>query len=323
MITVALRAIILTCHQKPPKRIGAKPTDKAPTLVQTLLDGTDLAFNLRGIGWEWSKGLQVPAERRPLDNLPMFTLLTFRNFLGHIFAFDLLIYICQTLAPGYGSPTGGTIFDWSYPLPLALFRTWSLSYMTGMAVYTAINSAYLFATIIGVLVLRQSPSVWPPLFGRPYTSTSLTQFWALDWHQMFRDNFVNAGGKPFAFLTGTGRVGLVVGSFMVSGLMHDVGLWAMDRGHDTPLVVGYFLVQGLGGLCETLWKRHITGKKVGGFWGWLWTQSNISVWGVMLIEAWGTRGLVGSQFLPQEVRPTTLAKQALNALVKRYISATV
>ncbi len=91
--------------------------------------------------------------------------------------------------------------------------------------YCALQSEYDAATLIGVVVFRQDPSEWPPLFDDPWLSTSLSQFWARRWHQVFKHTYVSFGGVPL----GPGRVGVVLGSFTASALIHYLGVWGMGH----------------------------------------------------------------------------------------------
>ncbi|CAA7265531.1 unnamed protein product [Cyclocybe aegerita] len=304
--TLAMRACIWTFRPEPyerPKRSPQHPS--APSSTGTLLlDALDLAFNLRGIGWTWSQGLRLPQERRPVESKLSFLLTTLASFLAHAAVFDILHYVVQSFDPTtIGSPMGGTIFDSSLPPHLRYARSSVITFLGGLCVYTAINVVYHFFTLVAVGFLGSSPSQWPPTFDKPWLSTSLNQLWTARWHQLFRDNFICFGGKPLHLLIG--KVGGVIGAFLASGILHDFGLWGMGRGNDFRRVVGFFLMNGVGVMLERAWKM-MTGKHVAGFLGWVWTMAWIIGWGNMLLEAWCIRGLVGSMFLPDNWRPSTL-----------------
>ncbi|KAG8680924.1 hypothetical protein FRC09_017872, partial [Ceratobasidium sp. 395] len=126
---------------------------------------------------------------------------------------------------------------------------------------------------------------WPPLFDDPPNATSLRDFWSNRWHSVFRRNFWSAGGKPGMVVgkyvgeaadevvqslsvrnthsndekarnggqitTQAPRIGSVLGVFLMSGLLHDFGMWGMGQGMDFRRVTGYFLIQGAGLIIET------------------------------------------------------------------------
>jgi len=96
-----------------------------------------------------------------------------------------------------------------------------------------------------------------------------------------------------------------MGSFLASGILHDWGLWGMGRGADFWNVGGFFLVNGVGVVLEGLF-RKAAGSRVGGPVGWVWTMVWIIGWSHLLVEAWCTRGLVASEFIPEDSRPSTL-----------------
>ncbi|KAG8698533.1 hypothetical protein FRC09_007182 [Ceratobasidium sp. 395] len=122
----------------------------------------------------------------------------------------------------------------------------------------------------------------PPLFDHPYRANSLGEFWSKRWQSMPRRMFLVGGARPGRIAGGflgslagktvglfssskTGhnewsnrarslgsRVGFVMGAFLVSGLMHDFGMWGMGQGVDFQRVTGYFLIQGVGVILESL-----------------------------------------------------------------------
>jgi hypothetical protein len=198
------------------------------------------------------------------------------------------------------------------PLVPRLLRAVIISILTGFTTYFAIESMYLVLTFPAILLFRQSPEDWPPLFAQPWLSTSLNEFWSYRWHQLFRDNFVSFGGLPIAFVTGS-RSGALLGSFFTSGLLHYLGLWGMGRGSDFLGIGGFFIMMGVGTLLERRWKK-VTGYHVRGVKGWLWTFSWVTVWSLFLVEGWVTKGLAGSYFMPAEWRPGAFVMEKLKSL---------
>ncbi|KAF8150629.1 membrane bound O-acyl transferase family-domain-containing protein [Crassisporium funariophilum] len=303
MTTLCLRATIWSFQLKPYERHASphKPNPVPTTGPQRLLDALDLMFNLRGLGWTWSRGLKIPSEHRP-SSPPLFILVTFLSLVAHSCLFDIAHRVVQASNPlTIGSPAGGSIYDMTLPPHQRYLRSSCITFFAGLTIYNAIQGVYLLVTLVSILLFRSEPSQWPPIFDEPWFSTSLTQFWSRRWHQLFRDNFVSFGGRPLAWLIG--RVGGVLGAFLVSGILHDLGLWGMGRGSDFQRVGGYFLLNGVGIILEHSWKKA-TGYRIDGFLGRVWTFVWVVGLGNMLVEAWSTRGLVGSAFFPDGYRPT-------------------
>lgn len=305
MVLIFFRACMWTFRLEPLRKLNPEqPNHGKPNKCQLMSDAFDLICNLRGIGWSWSHGLRIPQETRDLASTPSFLFTTLVWFLRDIIASDFCHYIVQSFSPNtFGSPKGGTIFDLSLP-PLSRYVYSTLiTFFSGLTVYLSIDGVYHFATLIGIIVFQQSPTQWPPISEQPWRATSLNQFWARRWHQSFRSVFIGIGGKPLTYIAG--RAGGVVGAFLVSGLLHDIGCWGMGRGTDFKSISGFFIMNAIGVIFEHLYKS-ITGKRVEGFTGWIWTFAWIVGWGSMLIDAWMSRGLAGSVFYPSSWRPSFL-----------------
>lgn len=299
MVTLSIRVTVWTFRIQPYYRF--KPTN-------TPMDALDLCFNLRGIGWSWSNGLHIPKENRPTSKssfiLHCFTRMVFLFVLFDLFHFSIQYLIPETSQNAYGA----TVFVPTLPIIQRYLLALLVTFMGGLVVCTAIQIIYLLQSIIAVGLLGHDISQWPRSFDRPWLATSLNEFWAHRWHQVFRDLFISFGAKPFMYLTG--RAGGVIGAFLVSGVLHDIGLWGMGRGTDSPRVIGYFVLNGVGVLLEHAWKKA-TGNRVQGFWGWIWMICWVVGLGTQLVEAWSSRGLIGSKFLPEPYRPGRLIYGAM------------
>ena len=268
------------------------------------IDAWDLCFNIRGRGWNWSSAkLQIPPETRPTHSTTAFVASTLISFLLHIFWVDLLQYSIQWFDPStIGSPRGGTIFDPSLPPAYRYSRSSIITFMSGLVVYCVLQICHHAAALIGIVVFRQHLSLWPPLFESPWLSTSVAQLWAQRWHQLLRDSLISLGGYPLSLVAG--RAGMVLGSFLVSGIYHDLGLRSMGNGSDFRKICGFFLMNGVGILLERVWQR-VTGCRVCGFFGWIWTLAWVVGWGNLMTDAWAQKGLVGSRFFPVPLCPST------------------
>lgn len=207
---------------------------------------------------------------------------------------------------------------------------------------------------------------WPPLFDQPTHATSLRDFWSNRWHAVFKRNFWVSGGKPGLWLGGhvggllgrgadtfvpskaktswenqmrsVGmRMGGVMGVFLMSGLLHDLGMWCMGQGLDLRRVTGYFLLQGVGLIVENALglgqveknKEKATTRDAGGavangashaanekestesykrselyqrfmkIWTVVWVVFPVP----MMIDAWLQRGLAGVVIVPHSLSP--------------------
>ena len=324
MVSLGMRAIEWTFRLKPMKRANSlhpeksidNPDGSSPDLKKVAWDALDLMLNLRGCDWNWSEGLYIPPQTRRTESTPAFVLSTLVATIKHSLAVDALLYTIQSFSPsGFGSPAGGTIFDPSLPPFLRYTRSTFISLLSCYIVYCSLQGFYEIFSLIGIVVLRQHPTQWPRLFNKPWHSTSLAELWAKRWHQLFRNSFICMGSKPLFFLIGP--IGKVMGAFLVSGLLHNMGLWGMGRGTDFWNVGGFFLMMGVGILLEEVWKK-VWGTKVGGWAGWAWTMVWTLGWSNILIDAWLQRGLAGGIFFPPSRRPSKLMVEFIWSLVSSH-----
>jgi Membrane bound O-acyl transferase family len=266
--------------------------DRRSALVQNLNDLADIFFNIRGIGWDFGTEypLHIPHEWRQTEPVGVFLRQTAVQLCLSLLVFDLLECGFK-LIPGVGTPEGGSIFLLELP-PLQRYSlSTMISLMTGLVVIFAFQMWYNYFTLIGVGLLGHSPLSWPPLFNAPLKAQSVSSFWGARWHQLVRQSFFVYGGYPLQWLCATaaslcrgkdskaarkaGEIGLVVGTFIGSGLFHGLGIWTMHAGsgqkegfdYQAPI---YFTACSFAVLAERLFKMT-TGKKVRGIWGWLWT----------------------------------------------------
>ena len=299
MFALSLRALVWTFRIDPYTRSTGS---KRKSLSQDIwFDAFDLLFNLRGIGWSWPQGLRVPQETRNLTSTKRFLLTTLQWLVQDIIAFDFCLYTIQAmLSKSIGYPTV-SIFDPSIPPLLRYVRSTIITIFMAILIHLGIRNHYNLVTLIGITVFQQPPSLWPPVSDRPYNATSLTQFWNTRWHQSFRDIFIQCGGRPLAHFLG--KTGGILGGFLISGILHDIGCWGMGRGPDFKSISGFFLMNGVGIILERVYKT-LTGKQVGGFAGRIWTFSWLLIWGSLLIDAWCKHGLGATTFWPTHLSPT-------------------
>ncbi|KAF8632235.1 hypothetical protein AX15_001987 [Amanita polypyramis BW_CC] len=308
MTTLGMRVIIWSCRLEPYVRHPLQKNKVAPNgNMHTNQDhrvhnAFELCFSLRGCDWNWSEGLYVAKETRSTSRTS-FALSTAVSLVVGIIAFDCIHFFVQYLDPKFALSTGGSIYDMSLtPIPRYL-RSSGICVMAGLTFYSSIQVYYDIGTLIGIVVLRQYPSQWPPIFQYPWLADSLSDFWARRWHQLFRDCFVALGYKPMSAVAG--RAGGVLGAFFISGILHDFGLWGMGNGMEPSRVSIFFLMMGIGVVLENAWKDR-TGYKVGGILGKVWTGIWLVGWSHLLIDVYCRKGVVASMFFPDEYRPSVL-----------------
>ena len=282
------------------------PVERRLSVTNVLLDAFDLVCNQRGIGWSWSS----KPPPRASDPLPSIASVVAR-LLIKLVVFDTSHYLLQYLRPSLNKPAGDTLFDPTLsPIPRCALAAF-FSLCGGLVVYTTVDAMYHFATLIGRVILRQPDWAWPPLSDRPWTSTSIMEFWSFRWHQFFRHMFVVYGARPGGALLG--KPGACIGAFVVSGILHDLGIWGLGHGIECRTTGGFFVLMGVGAALEFGFKR-VTGRRVGGFWGWAWTVTWTLCWGTVMIDAWARRGIVASDFFPDRHQPGKWLVEAIIAL---------
>ncbi|KAH9168367.1 hypothetical protein EDB89DRAFT_2073959 [Lactarius sanguifluus] len=225
----------------------------------------------------------------------------FATFLLKITIFDASRYLIQLACPAVSSnPSGGSIFDPNLSLLPRIASAAFASICGGVWTYLLLDTLYYMAALIGRVVCRQPASHWPPISHRPWLSTSLHEFWSYRWHQLFRHVFVTFGARPGGALFG--RPGSLIGAFAVSGVMHHIGVWGLGTGTEFGTAGGFFLLMGLGIAMEVAF-RKLTGMRVGGFFGWLWTMLWVLVCGMPMIDTWARHGMLASEIFPTGLRP--------------------
>ena len=274
----------------------------------------DLRINKRGIGWNWPRGFIVPKPAFETDSRITFALLSAAQLALHTLGFDVCLQIVRMLSSDtFGSLNGGSLFDHTLPPLLELLRSVFVSFLTIWMVYFTIQWSYQLLAIICIVLFQQRPSQWPPLFDSPWLSTSLSELWGRRWHQMMRDVVLNLGSQPFNCIFG--RLGGLIGAFLVSGIVHDIELRSSGRGGNTLAIVGFWVMNGVGVVLERMWAKA-TGRRVGGVWGWTWTFGWLALWGVWVVDEWAKAGRFGMMVLPGELEPSL----AVAGLVRRCLA---
>jgi len=106
-------------------------------------------------------------------------------------------------------------------------------------VYTNVDLLYHVATLIGRVVLRHPAWQCPPLSNRPWTSHR-SRISGVSAGTRFSDTFVVYDARPGGALLG--QPGALLSAFGVSAVMHDLGMWGLERGTVFRTTGGFFLM---------------------------------------------------------------------------------
>ncbi|KZT08763.1 uncharacterized protein LAESUDRAFT_735884 [Laetiporus sulphureus 93-53] len=292
---------------KPPSSTPTSEDGSYSLIPQGIRDAFEVAFTMRGIGWDFGVGLYVPPDPRPQERGP-FLKATASSLLWHY----LIVDICNSLlklTPGVGSPSGGSMFYTSLPIPLRYVVSTGIHIVCGTLLMCGMDAVNELLTLIFVALFSQSPAAWPPISHAPWCSTSLHELWGHRWHQALRYVFFVFGGYAGRWLAG--GVGMVFGTFLASGLYHEIGMRMVDG-----RVTFWFLLQAVGTLIETMYTRR-TGKRVDGVVGWLWMAFFIFGLGQICTNSWCMRGLMGGFIVPQHL---SITRQVVFPLLKPILA---
>ena len=286
MILIATRTFDWTLAKEP----LARHLRPAKDSKSTIMDALDLASTMRGYGWDWSRGVYIPRETRP-TNRRGFTFHVILSAAFHALFCGVLHSAIRSFSPtGFGSLSGGSIFDETLPFHVRYFRASVITFFAAFEVYAVIQTCYDACTIAAVLVFGQDPTQWPPAFDAPWRATSLCEFWGRRWHQFYRRMFLIQGSYPLSFVLG--RVGFIIGAFLSSGVLHHIAMISLDDRLESWGILAGFGMMAAVILVERAFKQY-TGRKVGGVVGWVWTMAWLLLWGNMIMDAQARAGLFG------------------------------
>jgi hypothetical protein len=303
-------------------------TSRNPYVATWFYDAMEVVHTMRGLKWKFGQGIPIPQQTRPLER-STFLDATLLSFIKNFLLLDFL-ESCLKLFPGVGTPLGGTMF---YPdlSPTARYTVSTIIHIfTGSAILAGFGMVYDLTTLFAVGVMDSSPLSWPPVMGRPWSSDSMHKFWSKEWHQLLRQTFLVFGGYPGKWLAGD--IGLLLGTFLASGLFHECAMYSMGRGFDHSATL-FFAAQGPVLVLERLWKKVI-GRTVQGTAGRLWVYfimfiaaqpmsmlhfcdfSVIMLINSFAVSAWHRRGLGGGMVIPPIISP---ARWIILPLLKKLI----
>ncbi|KAF8922046.1 membrane bound O-acyl transferase family-domain-containing protein [Mucidula mucida] len=317
MAMIFFRVVGWTFHYRHYVRVGkGRDASKPRSLSEILLDACDLCCNFRGIGWDFSNGrIFINSQAAEVTNTPNpsskkreFVREAIISYFLNSFVFEAcLAYLLRYPLPS--APSSPSILSSS----LYAVRRICHALLYPTFTYTNLGGSYAVYSLIGVLILGQDVDDWPPFYDRPWKSTSLTEFWGKRWHQAFRDAFGQTGGRPFGILFG--RVGLVLGTFFVSGLFHDLGYWGMHRARGVCCnTTSYFVLNGVGICLEAVFKA-VTGKRVSGTLGWIWTAAYLIGCALVTMSPFCMQDLMRSYSAAALTQPIYIGSLVVKSLI--------
>ena len=270
------------------------------TIGDSLVDGLDLCSASAGFGWE--HGIKNPDEA--CERLSRKSFVISRLVLAAKWL--LLLDVIHIVLPTIGSDKllsleGDSIFDPTLAAPLRHLKSSTLSILISVILIGGLQAASYLAAAFFVGVLNIHPKRCPPAFNSPWASTSLASFWSR-WQQMARHPLVNCGGKPLAYILGGSRTGLVLGTFLMSGIVHDISVLPLGKGAEPLSITMFFFMMGLGVVLEAKWKEW-SGRMVAGWTGWVWTMCWIILWANRMVDAVARRGTLGTSYLGGATSP--------------------
>ncbi|KAF9230755.1 hypothetical protein BU15DRAFT_91051 [Melanogaster broomeanus] len=300
MILIPTRTLEWTLAKEPLKR-HIRPSNSTPSVI---MDALDLATNFRGYGWDWSKGLHVPRETRPLTRTRFVACVMLSAGL-HTFISGTLHRAVQSFSlDAFCTLHGSSIFDETLPFFIRYLRSSIISIFWAFHVYSALQMKYNLCIIPAVLILRQDPLQWPPAFDAPWFATSVNDFWGRRWQQPFRQTFIFVGGHPVSLAFG--RVGGVFGAFFASAVFHHIFLAPLNGQAEFWRMLVPFGMMAVGALGERTFLRGVM--------GWVWTMTWLILWGNFLVDAWARGGLIGCSSIIDSVTPVRVS-------VERWVMA--
>ncbi|KAJ7675720.1 hypothetical protein DFH06DRAFT_1317873 [Mycena polygramma] len=269
--------------------IESPETQESRLFPPWLYDSFELIHTTRGLRWKFAQGTYIPAPTRPLER-HAFLRATLKSFIQNFLLLDLF-ESCVKLFPGVGVPSGRSIFYAELPIVPRYVVSTTIHMLTGSALLAGFGMVYDLITLIAVGLLDSLPTSWPPVLDHPWQADSLHTLWSRSWHQLLRNTFLVFGGYPGRWLGG--NVGMLLGTFLASGLFHEFS---------GPLLIG-----------ERVW-RQVTGRRVGGLFGRLWVYFVMFIAAQPMINAWHVRGLGGAMVIPPMISPARLTLGLLQHL---------
>jgi len=183
---------------------------------------------------------------------------------------DLCLYTMHHLRPSANDPAVDTIFDPTLDLLPRWACTALFAVCYGMLVYTSVDMYYSTTSRRSALSAHRPPHP-------PTASLEMAAALQLPMDIHLDRRFLEIPLAPVlpAHVCRLRRAARQLtsahfsGAFGASAVIHDLGMWGLGRGTEFRTVGGFFVLMGIGVILEHGFKG-MTGRCVGGFWGWVW-----------------------------------------------------
>ncbi|OSD01670.1 hypothetical protein PYCCODRAFT_1452719 [Trametes coccinea BRFM310] len=291
--------------------LGRSPA--ARFLPRSVFDALEVGLTMRGVGWDFGKYTPIPRSSRPAER-HAYVGAVVRDLIRNILLIDILDTVTKQV-PGV-TPTGGSIFLQELPPIERYALSTALHIAHGVTIYAGVCIVYDVTSLVGVILFHQSPSLWPPISGHLLEARSLHDFWVKTWHQAFRYTFLTLGGFAGQWLAG--GIGMVFGCFAASAMFHEFGLLVAGKEPDMRVFI-FFLLQAVGIALEKAF-ASLTGRRVGGWLGFLWTAIFVLGFGQICTDAWFSRGVGGAISIPPFMSVVRMGLLPLVRFVIRNVS---
>jgi len=301
-----MNTVVWGLKDKPYKRLDG-PQE---TFYDALVNGFDLALDVTAISWEHGVANRALEGKKQVGSRTQFILFRLLSAGKGLVVNAVISSVVLRLlsSPGHGIPQT-TIYDADLPPVWRYLKGCLISILVALSIPGGMRLGFDMLAVTAVL-LGSSPTKWPPTFRSPWRSTSVSNFWGYRWHQTTRLTFTHFAGKPLAAITGSGRLGLVLGTFIASGIAHEAGTMRIPtaRAKEGQGALFFFTMQGVGVVLEHLWTKT-TGRRVRGVLGWLWTIGWLTVWGNDFVDRSVRIGML--EILPKKVVSAMLPSAAV------------
>lgn len=227
-------------------------------------------LSLRGIGYKYGQNTPLPPTKK-MSKIE-FIGRTWLEMMVCFLMVDAVETFWENMVPSNNNNI--SIFDQSRPWWERYLLSTAIHVGMCAVLYGAINFSYLLLSLIGVVILGHSPSNCPPAFLNILQAGSLREGWGTYWQQFIRRTFLVSGGYPCGwlaeFLGFKRKYGYIFGSFLASGLFHELPLRGMlDDYRFDWRITAFFVLNAMCIGMEEIWTK-MTKMRVKGWPGRIW-----------------------------------------------------